>query len=108
MSTDDQAIVGGMVNRNLLEIDFGERQTLLEEAQVVLRRVAWYTEPAARVQRVCDYPAQIIALQKQITDLQTQQFLPPDRDHSTFKQQLETVRQELEEARRTPRAVGTD
>jgi len=40
MSADDQAIMRGIVNRNLLEIDFGERQTLLKEAQEVLRRVA--------------------------------------------------------------------
>jgi len=108
VSADDQDIIGGIVNRNLLEIDFGERQILLEEAQEVLRRVAPYTEPAAMVQRVCDHPAQIIMLQKQITDLQTQQFLPPECDHSTFEQQLETLRQELEEARRIRRTVETD
>jgi len=108
VSTDDQAIIGEIVNRNLIEIDFAERQAILEEAQDVLRRVAQYTEPAAMVQRVCDNRAQLIALQNQITDLQTQQFLPPDCDHLTFEQQLETLRQELEEARRTPRTVGTD
>jgi len=108
VSADNHDIIWGIVNRNLLEIDFGERLTLLEEAQEVLRRVAQYTEPGAMVQRVCDYPAQIIALPKQITDLQTPQFLPPECDHSTFEQQLEMVKQELEEARRIPRTVGTD
>jgi len=57
---------------------------------------------------MCDHPVQIIALQKHITDLQTQKFLPPECDHSTFEQQLEALRQELEEARRTPGTVGTD
>jgi len=71
VSADDQDIIGAIVDNNLLEIDFGERQTLLEQAQEVLRRVARYTEPAAMVQRVCNHPTQIIALQKQITDLQT-------------------------------------
>ena len=108
MSTDNQDIIGVIINRNLLQIDFGERQTPREDAQEVLRRVAWYTEPAAIVQRVCDHPVQIIALQKQITDLQTQQFLPPECDHLTFKPQLETLRGELEEARRVPRTAGTD
>ena len=108
VSVDDQDIIGGIPNRKLLEIEFGERQTLLQEAQEVLRRVAWYTEPAAMVQRVCDHPAQIIALQEQITDLQTQQFLPPECDHSTFQQQLDKSRQELKEARRMPRMVGMD
>ena len=69
VSTDDQAIMGEIVKRNLLEIDFGERQTMLEEAPQVLRRVAEYTEPVAMIQRVCDHSAQIIGLQKQITDL---------------------------------------
>jgi len=108
VSADDQAIIGGIVNRNLLEVEFGERQTLSEKAQDVLQRVAQYTEPAAMAQRVCDPPPQIITLQIQITDLQTQQFLPQDCDHSTFEQQLETLGQELEEARRIPRTVGTD
>jgi len=71
VSADNHDIIGGIFNRNLLEIDFGERLTLLEEAQEVLRRVAQYTEPGAMVQRVCDHLAQINALLKQITDLQT-------------------------------------
>jgi len=108
VSVDEQAILGGIVNMNLMEINFAGRLAVLEVAQEVLRRVAQYTEPAAIVQRVCDHPAQIITFQKHITDLQTQQFLPPECDHSTFQQQLKAVTQELEEARRTPRMVGTD
>jgi len=107
VSADDQDIIGGIVNRYLLEIDFAERQTLLEEAQGVLRRVAQYIEPAAMVQRVCDHPAQITELQKRITDLQIEQFLLPECDHSTFEQQLETLTEQLEESRRTSRTVGT-
>ena len=64
MSADDQAIIGGIINRNLLEIDFAERQAVLEEAQEVLRSMAQYTNPAAMEQTVGDHPAQIIALQK--------------------------------------------
>jgi len=100
VSVDVQDIIGGIVNRNLWENHFGERQSLLKEAHEVLRSVARYTEPTGMVQ--------IIALQKQITDLQTEQFLPPERDHSTFEQQLETLRQELEVARRVRRTAGTD
>jgi len=108
VSSTDKDIIRAIVNRNLLEVELAERQTLLEKAQGVLRSVAQYTEPAAMVQRVCDHSAQIVKLQKQITDLQTQQFLPPECNHSTFEQQLETLRQELEEGRRTQRTVGTD
>jgi len=57
---------------NLLEMDFAERQTMLERDQDVLWRVVQYTEPASLVQKVRDHPAQMIALQKQITNLQSQ------------------------------------
>jgi len=92
VSTDDQAIIEGILNRKLLEIDFGERQTLLEAAQRMLRRVAQYTEPATMVQRVCDHPGQNIKFQNQTTHLYSQQFLPPECDHSMFEQQLEILR----------------
>ena len=108
VSAEDQDIIGGIINRNVLEIDFGERLTLLEAAQKVLRRVARYTESVAMVQRVWNHPIQKITLQKQITQRQTQQFLPPECDHSTFEQQLEMLREELEDARRVPRTAGTD
>jgi len=62
VSADDQAIIGGIFNSNVLEIDFSQSQALLEEPQDVLRRVVEYTEPAAMVQRVCDHLTQIIAL----------------------------------------------
>jgi len=86
VSVDCKVIIGGIVNSNLPEIDLGERHTLLEEPQDVLSRVAEYTEPVAMVQRACNHPAQIILLQKHITDLQSQQFVPPQCDHSTFEQ----------------------
>jgi hypothetical protein len=64
VSVDDHCCIGGIANRNLMEVDFAERQAMLEEVQEVLRRVAEYTELASMVQRVCDHPAHIIALQK--------------------------------------------
>jgi len=102
---DDRAIIGAILHRNLMKIDFRERQTLLEDAHEVLRRVAEYTEPTATVQMVCNHPTHIISLQKPITDVQSQQSLPPQCDHSTFEQQLERLRQQLEDARRTPRTA---
>jgi len=32
VSVDDQAILGGMVNRTIIDIDFEERQIMLDEA----------------------------------------------------------------------------
>jgi hypothetical protein len=40
VSVDDHGCIGGIANRNLMEVDFAERQAMLEEAQEVLRRVA--------------------------------------------------------------------
>jgi hypothetical protein len=37
---DDRANIAGIINRNILEIDFPEWQMMLEEAPEVLRRVA--------------------------------------------------------------------
>ena len=105
MSEDNQDIIGGIVNKILLEIDFWERQTLLEEAQEVLERKAEYTKPTDMVHRVCAHLAQIIALQKQIMDLHAQQFLTSESDRSMFERQAETLRKDLEEVRRVARVA---
>jgi len=60
------------------------------------------------VQRVRDYPQQIIDLQRQTTDLQTQQFLPPQCNYTGMEQQIQTLTNKQNEARRTPAATGTD
>jgi hypothetical protein len=60
VSNDDHVRIAGIVNSNLMGVDFAERHVMQEEAQGVLRRVAHYTEPAITVQRVYDHPAQII------------------------------------------------
>jgi len=108
VSADDQAIIGRIVNRNLLEVNFGERQTLLEEAQEVLRRVAEYTEPADMIQTVSDHPVKIIELQKLITDLQDRQFLPPQCNHTEMETRIRGLENDLAEARTRHRADGTD
>jgi len=88
VSADDLATIGGIFNRNQLDIAFGERQRMLEMAQEVLRQVAQSTEPASVVQRVCDHPVQLIALQKQITDLDAQQCLLPQCDHAKMENRI--------------------
>jgi hypothetical protein len=52
--------------------------------------------------------SQITTLQKPLTDLQAKQFLPPSCDHTTFEQQIQQLRNDLDEARKTPRTVRTD
>lgn len=101
-------MIGAIVNRNLLELKFGERQTSLEDAQEVLKSVAQYTEPAGMVQRVCYHLPQIIALPTQITDLHSQPIRPAECDQLIFEHQLETLRPQLQVVRMTARMVVID
>jgi hypothetical protein len=78
------------------------------QTEEVLMRVAQYSQPIREVQRVCVHPRQIIDLQWQITDLQTKQFLPPECDHTGLEQQIQTLPNERDEARRRPADSGTD
>ena len=70
--------------------------------------MAQYTEPADLVQRVCDHPAEIITLQKEITDLMSQQFLPPQCDYTEIENQIQVLRKEREAAKRRPAAPRMD
>jgi len=69
MSTDHQAIIGQIVNSNIDGVEITERQTMLVDAQKLLRSVLLYTEPASTIYRVCDHPPQIITLQRDIMDI---------------------------------------
>jgi len=71
-------------------------------------RVAQYSQPIREVQRVCEHPHQIIDLHRQITDLQMKQFLPPQCDHTGLEHQIQTLRNERDEALRRPPAPGTN
>jgi hypothetical protein len=57
---------------------------------------------------VCEHPQQIIDLQRQITDLQTKQFLPLQCDHTEFERQIQTLTTERDEALRRPVVPGTN
>jgi hypothetical protein len=108
VSIDDQVRIGGIVNTDIMSVDFAERQAMLEKAQDVLRRVVQYTEPASTIQRVCDHPAQILGLQKEIADLKSRQFLPPQCDHTEMENHILTLRNKWDETRQRPAAPGTD
>jgi len=78
------------------------------QTQEVLMRVAQYSQPIREVQMVCEHPQRIIDLQWQITDLQARQFLPPQCDHTELEQQMQTLRNERDEALKRPPAPGTN
>jgi hypothetical protein len=97
----------------LIDIDkdntrYEQLQEAFSQTQEVLMRVAQYSQPIREVHMVCKHPQQIIDLQRQITDLQTKQFLPPRCNHTGLEQQIETLRIERDEALRRPAAPGTN
>jgi len=68
--------------------------------------VAQYSQPIQEVQMVCEHPQQIMDLLRQITDLQTRQFLHPQCDHTELEQQILSLRNERDQALRRPPAPG--
>jgi hypothetical protein len=99
------------LRRNSFDKDntgYEQLQEAFTQTQEVLMRVAQYSQPIREVQMVCKHPQQIIDLQWQITDLQTKQFLPPQCDHTELEQQIQTLRNDRDEALRRPVAPGTN
>jgi hypothetical protein len=59
---------------NVRSDQFGEA---FIQTQAVMIPVAQCSQPIRDMQMVCEHPQQIIDLQRQMSDLQTRQFLPP-------------------------------
>jgi len=89
-------------------IGFEELNKAFAQTQEVLMRVAQYSQPIREVEMMCDHPQQIIDLHWQITDLQTKQFLPLQCEHCEMEQQIQTLMNQWDEARRILAAAGTD
>jgi len=107
VSIEDQGTIMALIDIDKDNIGYEQLTEAFVQTQEVLMRVAQYSEPIREVQRVCDHPQQIINLQREITDLQTKQFLPPQCDHTELEQQMQTLRDERDEALRRPSAPGT-
>jgi hypothetical protein len=97
-----------LIDLDLDNTGYEQLQEGFAQTQEVLMRVAQYSQPIREVQMVCEHPQQIIDLQRQITDLQTRQFLPPQCDHTELERQIQTLRNEWDEALRRPAAPGTN
>jgi hypothetical protein len=89
-------------------IRFDKRNEAFAQTQEVLMRVAKYLQPIRDVQMEGNHQQLIIELQQQIRDLQTKQSLPPQCDHTLLEQQMQTLTDEQDEARRRPVAPGMD
>jgi len=108
VSLEDQGTFMAIIDLNKETIGPKAITDAFIQAQEVMMRIAQYSQPVRTIQAVCDHPAQIIGLQTQITDLQATRFLPASWDHTTFEQQIQQLRNELDEARKTPRTVETN
>jgi len=89
-------------------IGMNELKDSFAQTQEVLVRMAQYSQPIRGVQMVCNHPQQIIVPQRQITDLQTKQFLPTQCNHTELEQRMQTLTKALDTARWRPAAPGSD
>jgi len=108
VSTEDQGTIMALLDLQRDAVGFEELKEAFGQTKEVLTRVVQYSQPIREVQSVCEHPQQIIDLQRQITDLQTKQFLPPQCDHTELEQRIQAPTNEQDEARRRPVALGTN
>jgi len=108
VSIEDEGAIMALLDIQRDAIRFEELNEAFAQTQVVLMRVAQYSQPIQEVQMVCEHPQQIIDLQRQITYLQTKQFEPPQYVHIGMEQQIRILTNEQDEVRRRPAAAGTD
>src|SRR5882757_755298 len=105
VSIQDQETINRILETNLGETTDTESIELLVVTQQVLSRVAQYSQPVREIQQVCNHPAEIADLRNQITILRAQTQPPPlVCDHTGLEQQIQTLRNERDEALR--RSVG--
>jgi len=106
VSIEDKGAIMALLDLQVDAIGFEELREAYAQTQEVLTWVAQYSQPIWEVQMVCDHPQQIIDLQRQVTDLQTKQFLPPQCDHTEMQHRIQTLINKRIEARRRPTAPG--
>jgi len=107
VSGEDQGTIMALIDIDKDNVGSEQLREVFIQTQEVLMRVAQYSQPIREVQMVCENLQQIIDLQRQITDLQTKQFLPRQCDHTELERQIQTLRNERDEALRRPSAPGT-
>jgi hypothetical protein len=108
VSVDDQGTIMAIIGLDKEHMGNNQIRKTFIQTQEVWMRVAQYSQPIREVQMVCEHPQLIIDLQRQITDLQTKQFLPPQCNDTEVEQQIQTLRNERDEAWRRTAAPGTN
>jgi len=108
VSVEDQGTIMALIDIDKHNTGYEQLREVFAQTQEVLMRLAQYSQRIREVHMVCEHPQQIIDRQRQITDLQMKQFLPPQCDHTELEQQIQTLRIERDEALRRPPAPGTN
>jgi hypothetical protein len=109
LSVQGEGTIIRILYTNLSKITEIESTELLMVTQQILSRVAQNLQPVREIQQLCNDPAEIADLRNQVTSLSAQtQPAPLECIHTNYERQLQTLRTELEEARRTPGTIRTD
>jgi len=90
-SVDDQATIGGIINRNILDIEYSERQVVLRWAHDRRRMVGQYTEHSSTLQTMCEYPAHTIMVLVEMFYLHLGQVLPLQSDDTGMDIQIRAL-----------------
>jgi hypothetical protein len=96
VSPEDQGTIMALLDLHKETLGTDATIDAFVQAQEVMMGIAQYSQPVRTVQVVCDHLSLTIALQLQVTDLQTQWFLPPSCDHTTFEQQIQQLTNALD------------
>jgi hypothetical protein len=70
VSPEDQGTIMAIIDLNQETMGSEATTHTFVQAQEVLMRIAQYSRPVRTFQAVCDHPSQMMALRKQLTDLQ--------------------------------------
>jgi hypothetical protein len=108
VSVKDQGTIMALIDVDKNNTGFEQLREAFAQTQEVLMRVAQYSQPIREVKMVCEHPQLIIDLQRQIPDLEMKKFIPPQCDHTVLERQLQTLRNERDEAVRRLPASGTN
>jgi hypothetical protein len=107
VSIEDQGTIMALIHMDKDNVGNDQPREAFIQTPELLMRVVQYSQPIREVQMVCEHPQQIIDLQRQITDLPTKQLLPPQCDYTELEQQIQTLRNQRDEALRRPSVPGT-
>jgi hypothetical protein len=108
VSIEDQGTIMALLDVQGHALGFAQLTEACAQTREVLTRVAQYSQQFRQVKMLCEHPQRIIYLQRQIPELQMNRLLPPQCDHTRFEQQIHSLRNDRDEAKKRPAVPVTD